>query len=96
MKVCFELAAAVREKAGVSRWQFESDKKRLTVLEAMIKLESAFSKKELRITEGNRVRKDVLVFMKDQKGKQKKIVDPDKTGYDTGAVILIATAMGGG
>lgn len=96
MRVIFELAAAVREKAGVSRWEFELDATRISVLDALIGLENAFGEKQLRVVEGQKVRKDVLVFVKDRDGKQKKIVNPEETGYHTGTVILIASAMEGG
>ena len=96
MKVCFELAAAVREKSGVSRWELESVKPQLSVREALEALETAFSEKHLTITEGRTARKDILVFLKKPEGKQMRLLNPEETVYDTGDIILLASAMGGG
>ena len=99
MKLLFEFLTVFRQRIGrESLWVELADRsgQTPTVLEALEALETSLGSGQLKLLEGGRVARGLLVFRKTPAGALERVRDPEEQSIDPAQTLVLSVAMEGG
>jgi len=100
MNIHFDFLSLFREKAGIDKYVLclpaGRGQELYTVLLALKELEKSSALKGIRILETDRLRKGVLLFVKNPSGGLRQVFNPGDQRLEEEPTIVQAAAMAGG